>query len=180
MDLFTLNSNLANPLPANIFNQTEINIRPMQTNDIDLILEMHHRLSANSLFNRYHSHRLPSRVEIEQICALAEENGRSIVAVIPGKQPMVVGMAFYIQSDQTSAEAAFLVEDKFQGRGIGRRLIKKLAQLALSQGIRFFDANVLSSNKPMLHLLNQTGHILRYEYDYGSLEMRVQLNSVSG
>jgi GNAT superfamily N-acetyltransferase len=180
MNMFTANSTLTNNLAVNLSPQTGLIIRPVEESDVDLILDMHHRLSMESLYNRYHSHRIPTRAEIEKICTLSAENGRAVVAAIPGKQSGVVGMAYYIQSSKTAAETAFLVEDRFQGQGIGKGLIQALAQLAVKNGILFFDANVLSSNKTMLHLLNQAGHMVHYEYDYGSLDMRVQLAGISG
>lgn len=152
-----------------------INIRPAQANDVEMILAMHQRLSADSIYKRYHSPRQPTRGEIEQICALSGKNGRVLAATIPGQTPLVVGMAYYVVTGQDAAETAFLVEDNYQGQGIGKRLVKHLKEQAVAQGIRFFDADVLSSNRPMIHLLRHAGQLVHNRTDYATSEIQVQL-----
>ena len=152
--------------------------RPVQANDVDLILEMHQRLSAETIYNRYLSPRLPTRQEIVRLCELGEANGRVLVAVAAGKRTAVVGLAYYIVSEAHVAETALLVEDRYQGQGLGKQLLHQLACLALVQGIYYFDALVLPSNKPMLHLLHHVGLVIQNRLDYGTREMRVQLTAV--
>lgn len=153
--------------------------RPVQADDVEFILEMHQRLSEETIYSRYHSPRVPTRQEIIQICQLAGVNGRAIVAAIAGKKPAIVGMAYYIASGPDTAETALLVEDRYQGQGIGKRLLCQLTCLAMAQGICFFDAYVLPANKPMLHLLHSTGLVVHNWLGYGAREMRVQLTAVS-
>ena len=154
---------------------TSVIVRPVQANDIDPILEMHQRLSDDSLYKRYHTPRVPSRKELNPICQLNDENGRAFVAVTSNNYPMIVGMAYYIVTGWDSAEAAFLVEDRYQGQGIGKQLMRCLKRQAVVQGIRYFDASVLPSNQPMIHLLRRNGRLVHNKSGYGSREMRIQL-----
>ena len=153
--------------------------RPVQVDDVDLIVEMHQRLSEKTIYSRYHSPRVPTRQEVAQICQLNGGNGRAIVAALGGKKPMVVGLAYYILSAPDTAEIALLVEDRHQGQGVGKRLLKLLTALAVAQGICFFEAFVLPTNRRMFHLLHQTGQVVQNKLDYGSREMRIQLTAVS-
>lgn len=150
-------------------------IRPVQPNDVELIMEMHQRLSSDSLYRRYHGPRIPPRPEIEQICRLDGENGRAVVAATYDQKPAVVGIAYYVVSGQGVADTAFLVEDGYQGLGIGKRLMQQLSNLAQAQGICFFDAHVLPSNRPMIRLLRHSGQLVQNVSSYGARDMRVQL-----
>jgi RimJ/RimL family protein N-acetyltransferase len=152
--------------------------RPVQAEDVDLIVEMHQRSSERTIYSRYHSPRVPTRQEIAQICQLNGENGRAIVAAIGGKNPAVVGLAYYMLSAPDTAEPALMVEDRYQGQGIGKHLLHQLTAQAIAQGICVFEAFVLPTNKPMLHLLHQTGQVVQNKLVYGAREMRIQLTAV--
>lgn len=178
MDFFNMDSAIMRSFIPEIkqdFAPSDIVIRSGQPEDVELILEMHQRLSEESLYKRYHTPRLPSRAEIREMCQLNGGNGRLFVAVIPGRRPQIVGMAYYVLSGE-AADTAFLVEDSFQGQGIGKRLIQALARQAVAQGVRFFDAHILPSNRSMVHLLLQVGQLVYSKLDYGSRELRVQIN----
>ncbi len=152
--------------------------RPVEPEDVDLIWKMHQRSSEKTIYSRYHSPRVPTRQEIAQICQLDRENGRAVVAAIGGKKPAVVGLAYYIASAPNAAEPALMVEDRYQGQGVGKQLMHCLTELAVAQGIYFFEAFVLPTNKPMLHLLQQTGQVEQNKLVYGAREMRIQLTAV--
>jgi len=162
----------------------DIEIRTATSADVDLIWQLHQHLSSDSLYKRYHNPRMPSRAEMAGMCGLHEgdvgsehsRNGRSFIATVPGKAE-IVGMAIYIiqPANPDTAEAALLVADAFQGQGIGKRLMKHLREQAITQGIRFFEVNVLPSNGSMIHLLNSSGRLIENCLSYGATEMRVQL-----
>jgi len=158
---------------------TSLIFRPVQIEDVDLIVEMHQRSSERTIYSRYHSPRVPTRPEIVQICQLNGENGRAIVAAVGGKKPAVVGLAYYILSASDTAEPALMVEDRYQGQGVGKRLLNQLTELAVAQGICFFEAYVLPTNKSMIHLLHKIGLVVQNKLDYGTREMRIQLTAVS-
>ncbi|MCB8979845.1 MAG: GNAT family N-acetyltransferase [Ardenticatenaceae bacterium] len=155
----------------------DIVIRPGTVIDVDSIMAMHDRLSEASLHKRYHRPWRPSRDNVAWICRLCGENGRLLVAELPGRASQIVGMAYYVAEDEKTAEAAFLVEDRFQGQGLGKQIVQALAQQAIARGIRFFDAHVLTSNRAMIHLLQRTGQIVHEKLSMSTYEMRVELNA---
>lgn len=153
--------------------------RPVQAEDVDLLIEMHQRSSERTIYSRYHSPRVPTRQEMAHICQLDGENGRAVVAAVDSFEPMIVGLAYYIVSGPEAAEPALMVEDRYQGQGVGKQLLRHLTELAVAQGAYFFDAYVLPTNKPMIHLLYKTGLVVQNKLDYGTREIRVQLTDVS-
>jgi acetyltransferase len=58
-----------------------------------------------------------------------------------------------LAEDPTVAEAAIVVADDYQRRGLGRRLATMLADAAGERGIRRFTATMLSDNKAALALM---------------------------
>ena len=179
MDFFNMDSAVMRSFVPEItrpYAPSDIVIRPGEPGDVDLILEMHERLSDESLYKRYHAPRRPTREEVARICALNEENGRLLVAVIPGRRSQIVGMAYYVLTGD-SADTAFLVEDSFQGMGIGKRLVRALVRQAITQGVHYFDAHVLPSNRSMIHLLLQAGKLVYNRLDFGARDLRVEIES---
>ena len=81
--------------------------------------------------------------------------GASVVT--PGGEVDGVGVARYVRDaeDREVAELAILVVDAYQGRGIGRTLLARLASAAIDRGITRFRGMVLIDNEPMLRLLRE-------------------------
>ncbi len=167
---------LANLMPTHPYTAQTVSIHPISMHDVDLILEMHKRLSQDSLYRRYHRVRLPSRAEVTQICELDGVRGRAVVATASSTATAVIGLAYYILSSPDIAETAFVVEDMYQGQGVGKQLMHALKQQAINDGVRFFDAYILPSNLSMIHLLNHAGEIVYNHLSYGTREFRVQLS----
>ena len=70
-----------------------------------------------------------------------------------------VGGASYVRSasDRALADISFLIEDEFQGRGLGTLLMGALAIAARRNGIARFCADVLAENAPMRAILAHAG-----------------------
>jgi protein lysine acetyltransferase len=70
-----------------------------------------------------------------------------------------VGGASYVRSasDRALADISFLIEDEFQGRGLGTLLMGALAVAARRNGITRFCADVLAENAPMRAILAHAG-----------------------
>jgi protein lysine acetyltransferase len=79
------------------------------------------------------------------------------VAVDSAEVP--VGGASYVRSasDRALADISFLIEDEFQGRGLGTLLMGALAVAARRNGIARFCADVLAENTPMRAILAHAG-----------------------
>jgi ribosomal protein S18 acetylase RimI-like enzyme len=69
-----------------------------------------------------------------------------------------------------------MVEDAYQQRGIGRRLFRRLEELAVRRGITTFSADVASSNLPMQQLLRGAGRPLHTQIGAGQLRFSMRLD----
>ena len=93
-----------------------------------------------------------------------------------------VGVARYVRdaTRRDSAEVAFAVLETWQGRGVGKALMRGLADRAREEGVRRFTALMLAHNSPMRHLLAELGPIRLLSRDGGSVELAVDLGSSAG
>lgn len=76
------------------------------------------------------------------MCSPQEGEGAVLVATVSGDESTVVGLGQYSRDPQrpSHAEPALLVEDRFQGLGIGKQLFERLTRHAVARGVRVFDA----------------------------------------
>lgn len=88
-----------------------------------------------------------------------------------------VGVARFVRDRERPrvADLALLVVDAFQGFGVGRTLLARLASAALARGIDTFRGMVLVENVPMLRLLRALAPdlLLTRVDDYYDIEARL-------
>jgi RimJ/RimL family protein N-acetyltransferase len=154
-----------------------LTLRPAVPDDLHQMWKMHRRLSANTLYYRYLRAYQPSLADLTQICTINEQAGRTLVATSGRFQKQIVAVAYYLKNKKQpgTAEVAFLVEDRFQGRGLGRLLLQRLIQIGRVAGLTTLEAFVHPENGAMLHLLRHSGLPFSEEAAYDLHELRLQL-----
>ena len=137
-----------------------IEIRALKPNDEGGLVAAVHRTSAQSLYRRFFGVRRDfSEKEVDffvnvdfvnhvALVALIDEEGRSVIA----------GGGRYIVLQPGEAEVAFVVVDKYQGRGIGRALMKNLECRAASFGAERIFGDTLRANEQMIALARKSGY----------------------
>jgi acetate---CoA ligase (ADP-forming) len=151
-----------------------LRLRPPTTADSEALLDFYRALSSQSLHRRFHGfpNLIPQLVESlldpdwtergALLGALADEDGERIVAI-----------GNYVRlRDPSLAESAFAVADSEQGRGIGTRLLERLAARAAGVGIERFVAEVLHENRSMLGVFERAGFELTRELADGVVEVQ--------
>ena len=75
-------------------------------------------------------------------------------------QEIIIGLAHYLRNpDGVGAEYALVIGDQWQKRGLGTSLMHALIAAARQQQLTYLEGVVLSSNRPMLHLMTSLGFI---------------------
>jgi len=146
-------------------------MRPVKLSDEPLLKDFFYSLSDASLYHRFISptfkmphERLQEFVVIDYtkdmvILAAVEEEGQEVIA----------GIGQYLTyEDQNMAEAAFLIRDDYQGKGVGTELLKYLTYLAVKQGLEGFTAEVVMDNTPMIHLFEKMDFDLKKKFEANS------------
>jgi GNAT superfamily N-acetyltransferase len=129
--------------------------RPVQPDDRVLFRRLWPRLSRDTVYRRFHSplHGLP-REAVDRLVTVDHDLREAVVALVGGE---VVGVARYDRSpaDPATAEFAILVEDAWQGIGLGRQLLVELVDLAASRGVRTLTATVQRDNDRVIGLIRR-------------------------
>ncbi|MBA4179815.1 MAG: hypothetical protein C0506_04430 [Anaerolinea sp.] len=81
----------------------------------------------------------------------------AFVAYLPGEEDLR-GVGRYEREGKHSAEVAFVVEDAFQGMGVGSTFLRLLADHARTQGIDRLTAMTLAENRGMLSVFRDCLH----------------------
>jgi GNAT superfamily N-acetyltransferase len=157
---------------------TQITVRPLEDGDGSAVRAMHERCSAKSRRLRYfHAESVPSRRGPDDLAASAQE----CTLVAEGPDGSILALAHLTHLlDPGVAEPAFLVEDAWQGRGLGRALTGVLSSIARERGVVELRAAVLSENARMRGLLASLGGRSRGTRQPGMEEIRLRLDGEAG
>jgi GNAT superfamily N-acetyltransferase len=160
-------------------NGGQIQLRFVRNSDVILIDEMHDRVSQDSLYYRYLTANKPNLVDLQHLCLSGGEAGKVIVAVTEYPECKIVAVAHYMinRDDPTLAEPAVLVEDSYQGLGLGKKIISILSHVAIQNDIRTFISYIHPVNRKVLQLIRSSGLTYKIKYNQGLKEVRVQLPS---
>ncbi|MBN6055454.1 GNAT family N-acetyltransferase [Nonomuraea sp. RK-328] len=153
----------------------EVVIRPLTTIYREAVRDLHDRCSPEARRFRYFTSMpaLPPRM-FDKLCD--RSRGHSLVA---GHDGQVVAMAnLMFTSDPGTAEMAFLVEDRWQGRGLGSALARALIRAARDLGYAEVRATMLSDNVRMRRLMLSLGASITYTEDPGVLESRLPVGAM--
>jgi RimJ/RimL family protein N-acetyltransferase len=115
----------------------------------------------------------------EEARRFAEVDGKdrfALVALDPEDEDEIVAVVRYEREGDTDrAEYAVLVEDRFQGRGLGSGLTRCLIEGAKERGIKRLHALALRENGRMLRLLRSLGLAERKRWENGLEHIEIDL-----
>lgn len=159
---------------------TSVTIRPIRPEDEPLMVKFHSTLSERSVYLRYFcSLSLSTRVEHERlvrICFGAYDRGFAMVA--DRKNPEsgeheVLGVGRFSAINRN--EAAVLVADPWQGRGLGTELLAGVARVAREEKFKRLSGEILGDNLATQAIFRKVGFKLRAMEDPASVSAVLQL-----
>ncbi|HET6519780.1 MAG TPA: GNAT family N-acetyltransferase [Geminicoccaceae bacterium] len=158
-------------------NGRRVEIRALRPDDRADLVSAVGRTSSESLFRRVFGVRRGfTEQEIAFFLNIDFNNHVALVAVVEeGGRPTIVGGGRYIVVEPGKAEVAFAVVDEYQGQGIGARLMRHLAAIARSAGLRKFTAEVLPDNISMLKVFEKSGFDLGTKREPGVVHVELRL-----
>ena len=150
-------------------------VRPIRPDDGGQLAELHARLSSDSIYRRYFGFKPSlSQPEIRRFTGIAEAWRFALVGVRSTGQ--LAGVARYEgQPGQADAEIALIVDDALHHLGLGSLMLQRLVDVARISGMASLTALVLSSNMPMLHLLQAVHVPSTSTRQAGSIEVRLDV-----
>lgn len=145
--------------------------------DAEPLLEFFDRLSDQSRYLRFHGFAAMGPKLVEPFLDPDWDERGALIGCLENH---VVALANWARlRDRRAAEVAFTVDDAYQRRGIGTRLLERLAALAAEAGIEQFVAEVLPDNRNMLDVFRDVGFNAVRELGGGEVEVRFPIAPTS-
>jgi GNAT superfamily N-acetyltransferase len=156
---------------------TSVPYRAMAPDNAAALQRFHHRLSDRSIYLRFFGAKPElSDKKAGYFTNVDGTNRFALVALDPESEGEIIAVvSFDREGDTDKAEYAAAVEDRWQGRGLGLALTRRLIEAALKRGIRIFTGVVLHENSRMLNLLRDLGLPERLHYEGGVEFVEIEL-----
>jgi GNAT superfamily N-acetyltransferase/acyl CoA:acetate/3-ketoacid CoA transferase beta subunit len=143
-----------------------VQFRLIRPDDADRIKELFYDLSEESIYFRFLTPlRSLRRQTLQDFYNVDQDRDISIVAVISTDDEKeveeIIGAGRYLlDRSKNEAEFALLVQDDYQGRGVGTFLLNHLMRIAKSKGVKRFIAYVHPQNQKMVRFIHKTGKVV--------------------
>ena len=149
-------------------NGQQVLLRPIKPEDEPLWLEMFQGFSEESIRYRFFQilRDTPHEVRV-RYCNIDYDREIAIVAeMVKSVQRKILGVArVSIESDGKSGEIAFIVSDRWQGLGLGTKLVDYVLDISKEKGLEDVYAIVLPDNCRALDLMKKMGFHFEYLSD---------------
>ncbi|MFO7569074.1 MAG: GNAT family N-acetyltransferase [Smithellaceae bacterium] len=156
--------------------------RPVKATDERAIQELIYELPPQDIYTRFfHNLKAFSHKVAMPLAAIDYNNRMAIAAVIGKEEPegreQIVAIGRYVNDPDTGyAEVAFTTHQDWQDRGMGTFLLRYLIRIAKEKNIRGFTADVLSRNRPMMHVFSKSGYPMTTHLDTGVYELKIDFS----
>jgi acyl-CoA hydrolase/GNAT superfamily N-acetyltransferase len=156
----------------------EVKFKPIRPSDEDMMRRLFYEFSDESKYLRYFAKVLimPHK-EMQKYVNIDYEKVFSIVGMITDHRiERIVAEARYALDPESGAyEMAFLVDEEFQGRGIGTFMLNYLLKIARERGIKKLSATVLPQNTKMLKVFGKALVKPKMKSSDGVIELKFEL-----
>jgi len=139
---------------------TPVLIRPMRPEDEPLVVDLLKNCSEQTIYFRYFA--VIKHWPHEALIRFTQndydrEIGIAAIGLPPGPTIMMGVGRLLMTPERDSAEFAVIVADRWQGKGLGEKLIERVIEIAKENGVRSLNADVLFQNQPMISLVKKMG-----------------------
>jgi acetate---CoA ligase (ADP-forming) len=148
--------------------------------DQPMLARFFHGLSLESLRRRFFGLAEPTTKILDSFCGSDPTESATLLAlreIDAELRPIAVGS--YFKTSTSTAEVAFAVVDRFQGKGLGTVLLERLAALGVAHGFLRFEAMTMSDNAAMLDVFHESGFEIHSKADHGCVNVQLSLDSTS-
>jgi acetyltransferase len=155
----------------------EIFVRPIKPEDAPLLLEFFDSMSPTSRYYRFFSPKKAlSREMLVRLTQVDYDRHIALVALRQekGKERMLGVVRLISDPDRNRAEFSVAVADPWQGKGIGRKLLGRVLDVALDYGIKKVQGDVLAENEQMLGLGRELGFEIRRDGGAGDYVLTIR------
>ena len=138
-----------------------VTVRFVEPRDAEALQNYLRSLTTRSRYNRFlgATRELPPSV-LEDFIHIGEADRFSVVAtmLVEGRETIVGEARYAFDNETASIEFGLSIDDRWQGHGIGKALLKNLECRAASFGAEHLFGDTLRSNDAMIGLARKSGY----------------------
>ena len=157
-------------------NGQEVRFRGIRPSDEREMRRLFYRFSDESVYYRYFSTvRTMPHARMQAYVNVDWRNTLSVVGLVgePGRGHIIAETRYIIEPDRPWAEIVFVVDEAYQGIGIGTFLYGMLTRLAKERGLKGFTAQVLFSNIGMMKVFKRGDLLVKVRLEGGEYELTI-------
>jgi GNAT superfamily N-acetyltransferase len=144
-------------------------VRPITPDDAQGLIDFYARVSDESKYYRFFApYPVLSASDVKRFTEVDHHDRVGFVVTRAGN---LVATGRYDAIDERSAEVAFLVQDDYQGKGLGQLLLEHLAQAGRECGFHGFVAEVLPDNVRMIQVFREMGYAVEGGFEDGVMRL---------
>jgi GNAT superfamily N-acetyltransferase len=148
-------------------------VRPVRAGDRQAVADAYARLSNDSRYMRFLSHREDlTESELRYLIEVDHHHHEALVAL---QGDRIVGVCEYVREPARPSvgHVSIVVAEDWRRRGVADELLDELCERARRAGIRRLEGRALPHNRAALELVRQRGGTVAHEHGSG---VRVELD----
>jgi acyl-CoA hydrolase/GNAT superfamily N-acetyltransferase len=153
-----------------------LRVRAIRPSDEEGMRNLFYRFSEDSIYYRYFSPiKTMPHAKMQEYVNVDYSKALSIVGLVgPAGQGTIVAEARYVMLDDGKrADAAFIVDEAYQGKGVATFMFNLLIKAAKERGIQGFIADVLASNRAMMAVFEKGGYPVQAHLEQGEYHLSI-------
>ncbi len=152
-----------------------VTCRPIRPDDADRLCRLLTRLSPETRYRRFFSPVTSVSPRLLRHLVEVDHHDREALVALVGDEIIAVARYDRDHDDPALAEVAVVVEDDWQGHGVGRFLMTRLGIEADRRGITRFGADVLPSNDVPVKLARAVAPMVEVSFRDGETHLLMPL-----
>jgi len=166
-------------------NGLSVSIRPIRPEDEPLLVKLHKGLSERTVYLRYFQPlKLSQRTAHERLTRICFiDYDREIVLVTEHKNEgglseiIAIGRLSKLRGSGNEAELAVLVDDRYQGQGLGSELYRRLIAVARDEKLKKVVSTILAENREMRAICQKLGFHMESDLEDGTVRAQLDCNA---
>ncbi len=168
-------------------NGTEALLRPIKDTDSQLLYNLFHSCSYDTLFYRFMSSSVYLNLQkgntsfvmktVRRFTQIDYENQLSIVAIKKeNDKDIIVSEGMYVKTGPNRAEVGALTGDEWQRQGLATNIGTFLMEIAKTKEIKFFEGEILLANFKLINLMKTMKIKYNKVISHGTLHFEIDLD----
>jgi acetyltransferase len=164
-------------IPWRLKDGTEVTLRPIRPEDEPMELELIRGLSSEtSRFRFFQIIKDLPHDALVRFCNIDYDREMAFIAETrDGDRRIEIGVSrLILESNKKRGEFAVVVADKYQGKGLGIKLVDMLIEVARDKNVEAIYGIVMTENTNMINLCEKLGFTTKREQDGVTVELKLK------